>query len=121
MSSETEISQSFFGSNLQLPLDPISGKIEEFTQDDFPHKVNLIQSAPRDGQDSCSLLPSVREAASRFNKQDFFQGCSPILGHQGLRDAVAKSILGEHISSTRGAQVCTCKPTFRIFFGLIQV
>uniref|UniRef100_A0A0B7JZ98 Aminotransferase class I/classII large domain-containing protein n=2 Tax=Bionectria ochroleuca TaxID=29856 RepID=A0A0B7JZ98_BIOOC len=121
MSSETEISQSFFGSNLQLPLDPISGKIEEFTQDDFPHKVNLIQSAPRDGQDSCSLLPSVREAASRFNKQDFFQGCSPILGHQGLRDAVAKSILGEHISSTRGAQVCTCKPTFRIFFGLIQL
>uniref|UniRef100_A0A8H7K9A5 Aminotransferase class I/classII large domain-containing protein n=1 Tax=Bionectria ochroleuca TaxID=29856 RepID=A0A8H7K9A5_BIOOC len=109
MSSETEISQSFFGSNLQLPLDPISGKIEEFTQDDFPHKVNLIQSAPRDGQDSCSLLPSVREAASRLNKQDVFQGCSPILGHQDLRDAVAKSILGEHISSTRGAQLATCQ------------
>ncbi|CAH0016609.1 unnamed protein product [Clonostachys rhizophaga] len=105
MSSETEIPLSFFGNKLQLLLGPISGKIEEFAQDDFPHKVNLIQSAPCDGQDRCSFLPSVREAASCHNKQDLIQRCSPILGHQGLRDAVAKSILGEENSSTRGAQI----------------
>lgn len=74
MSPETEIPLSFFGNKLQLPLDPISGKMKEFTQDDFPHKVNLIQSALRDGRDSCSFLPSVREAASRLNKQGVFQG-----------------------------------------------
>lgn len=119
MDSETEIPLSFFGNAPQVPLDPIPGKIEEFTQDDFPHKVNLIQSAPYDRQGSSSFLPSVREAASRLNKQDVLEGPSPILGHVGLRDAVARSIMGEEIPSTRGSQVCTSKPTFRVFFSLI--
>ncbi|VUC21214.1 unnamed protein product [Clonostachys rosea] len=109
MSSGKEVPLSFFGNTPQVPVDHISARVEEYTQDDFPHKVNLIQSAPYSGQDTCSVLPSVREAASRLNKQEVFQGSSPFLGHVGLRDAAAKSILGEEISSTGGSQIITCQ------------
>ncbi|CAG9955704.1 unnamed protein product [Clonostachys rosea f. rosea IK726] len=97
MGSETHKSTFFTGAQ-RIPPDH-----------DSPVKANLGQGAYRDGDGNPWILPSVRESRRLLQEQGLIHEYLPILGHAGFREAVARTVLGEELFSTKGSHVATCQ------------
>ncbi|CAG9979738.1 unnamed protein product [Clonostachys byssicola] len=108
MGSETHKS-TFFSGAQRIPPDRIFELTAEYLKDDSPVKANLGQGAYRDGDGNPWILPSVRESRRLLQEQGLIHEYLPILGHAGFREAVARTVLGEELFSTKGSHVATCQ------------
>jgi aspartate aminotransferase len=104
MGSETHKSTFFTGAQ-RIPPDRIFELTAEYLKDDSPVKANLGQGAYRDGDGNPWILPSVRESRRLLQEQGLIHEYLPILGHAGFREAVARTVLGEELFSTKGSHV----------------